>query len=116
MHDYAISTVLICRSQWGTLLAPFFRELRPACLFLWGGKSHGVLQPMIPGPQPGSHSIFCILMAQNSLPNDPSQLPSSEWAFPPVCLLSAPLSSRSSQLEAICRRRICKKSAGGVKC
>ena len=34
----------------------------------------------------------------------------------PVCLLSAPLSSRSSQLEAICRRRISKKSTGGVKC
>ena len=60
---------------------------------------------------------FHVVKTQNSLPNDTSHLPGSEWAFSSVCSLSASVGLRnglSRQLEAVCQRRAYKKSAGGV--
>lgn len=48
------------------------------------------------------------------LANRGKSISGSQWALSPVCSLLTSLGWRSGQLEAICKRKIYKKSAGGV--
>lgn len=116
VHDYVVSTVLWCGSQGPLSGSVLLAGAQASLLFPRGGKllgsiSHGVQKPLILCPKSGS----CSISSQLRIPCQMTQVRSQVWnGLSPVCFLLA-FRFESSQLETICRRKICEKSASGVR-